>query len=149
MISSQRVADAAGGLRLGLAEDVRVPADELGVHAARDRLEIAVALLFEQQGEEIDLEEQVAELVEQLRRLAGRRGVSDLVGLLDRVRARSCGPSARGPRGSRGAAAASGPVARQAPRREASSYPSRWWRSSRWRRGGRAEADLAYEILSL
>ena len=55
------------------------------MHPARDRLEIAFSLLFEQEGEEIDLEEQVAELVEQLGGLACRRGVSDLVGLLDRV----------------------------------------------------------------
>ena len=79
-------ANPARGLRLGLAEDVRVAPDELGVHSARDRLEVAVSLLLEQEGEEIDLEEQVAELVEQLRGIAARRGVSDLVGLLDRVR---------------------------------------------------------------
>ena len=79
-------ANPARRLRLGLAEDVRVAADELGVHPARDRLEIAFSLLLEQEGEEIDLEEKVAELVEQLRRFAARRGVGDLVRLLDRVR---------------------------------------------------------------
>ena len=43
-----------------------MPADELRVHGARDLLEVAVAALFQQQGEEIDLKEEVAELVEQL-----------------------------------------------------------------------------------
>ena len=52
----------------------------------RDRLEVALPLLLEQQGEEVRLEQQVAELVEQLRRVTGVRGVGDLVGLLDRVR---------------------------------------------------------------
>ena len=49
-------------------------------------LEVARALLLEQQREEVDLEEEVAELVEQLRVVAGERRVGDLVGLLDRVR---------------------------------------------------------------
>ena len=45
-----------------------------------------MALLLQQQGEEVDLEEQVAELVEQLLGIARAGGVGDLVGLLDRVR---------------------------------------------------------------
>ena len=51
-----------------------------------DRLEVAGAALREEQREEVRLEEQVAELVEQLRVVAGERRVGDLVGLLDRVR---------------------------------------------------------------
>ena len=53
---------------------------------ARDAVEVAVSLLLEQEREEVDLEEQVAELVEELGRVVGERGVGDLVGLLDGVR---------------------------------------------------------------
>ena len=63
-----------------------MPADELRVHRARDLLEIALAALLEEQREEVDLEEQVAELVQQLGGVARQRRVGDLVGLLDRVR---------------------------------------------------------------
>jgi hypothetical protein len=63
-----------------------MPADELRVHRPRDRLEVALALLLEQEREEVDLEEQVAELVQQLRRRACDGRVGDLVRLLDRVR---------------------------------------------------------------
>jgi ribosomal protein L12E/L44/L45/RPP1/RPP2 len=45
---------------------VRVPADELRVNRARDAGEVALPLLLQEQREEVDLEEQVAELVEQL-----------------------------------------------------------------------------------
>ena len=76
----------AGSVGLHVAEDVRVAADELGVHRPRHLLEVAVALLLQQQGEEVDLEEEVAELVEQLGRRSGLGRVGDLVGLLDRVR---------------------------------------------------------------
>src|SRR5262245_8736371 len=72
--------------RLRVTEDVRMPADELRVDRARDGLEVAVALLLEEKREEVDLEEQVAELVEELRGVVGVRGVGDLVRLLDRVR---------------------------------------------------------------
>jgi len=65
---------------------VRVAADELRVDAARDRLEVAAPLLREQEGEEVDLEEEVAELVEELLGRARDRGVGDLVRLLDGVR---------------------------------------------------------------
>ena len=77
---------ATRGLRLDLAEDMRVPAHELRVDAARDGLEVAVALLRQEQREEVDLEEQVAQLVEQLRVVVRERRVGDLVGLLDGVR---------------------------------------------------------------
>ena len=53
---------------------------------ARHLLEVARALLLQQQRQEEDLEEQVAELVDELLLAAGERGVGDLVGLLDRVR---------------------------------------------------------------
>ena len=128
-------ANAAGGLRLGLAEDVRVAADELGVYPARDRLEITFVLFLQQQREELDLEEKVAELVQQLRGFAPRSRVGDLVRLLDRVRhdrERSLFPIPR-------------TVTAQPPcqllqfnerlgERQAATR-SRWWRSSRWRRG--------------
>jgi hypothetical protein len=72
--------------RLDIAEDVRVARDQLLVDPARDRSEIAAALLLEQQRQEVGLEEEVAELVLELRRITEQRGVCDLVGLLDRVR---------------------------------------------------------------
>ena len=68
------------------AEDVRVPAHELRVDAAGHLRQVARASLLEQEREEVDLEEEVAELVEQLLVVAGERRVRDLVGLLDRVR---------------------------------------------------------------
>ena len=80
------LADAARRVGLDLAEDVWMAADELGVHCPRNLLEIAVALLLQQEGEEVDLEEEVAELVEQLGRIARIGGVRDLVGLLDGMR---------------------------------------------------------------
>ena len=83
---SQFVRHALGRLRLDVAEDVRMPAHELLVHAARDLREVAGAALLEQEREEVDLEEQVAELVEQLLVVAGERRVGDLVRLLDGVR---------------------------------------------------------------
>jgi hypothetical protein len=56
------------------------------VDAARDLREVTGAALLEQQRQETDLEEQIAELVEQLRVVGRERGVGDLVRLLDRVR---------------------------------------------------------------
>ena len=76
----------AGALDLGLAEDVRMAADQLLAAVLGDLGERAGAALLEQQREEVDLEEHVAELVEQLGVVAGVRGVRELVGLLDRVR---------------------------------------------------------------
>ena len=76
----------AGVLDLDVGEDVRVPADQLLAHVLGDLGQRAAAALLEQQREEVDLEEDVAELVEQLGVVAGvgRRG--ELVGLLDGVR---------------------------------------------------------------
>src|SRR5207253_1388177 len=78
--------DAPRRLRLHVAEDMWVPPDELLVDQPRRLREIARALLLEQQREEVDLEEQVAELVEQLAVVARERCIRDLVRLLDRVR---------------------------------------------------------------
>ena len=69
-----------------LAEDVRVAADELRRGVLGHAVQRARAALLEQQREEVDLEEHVAELVEQLRVVAGLGGVGQLVGLLDGVR---------------------------------------------------------------
>ncbi len=80
------LANATGCPRVALAEDVRMPANQLVVNAARDLLEIASSLLLEEQREEEDLEQKVAELVAQLRFVAGLGRVSDLVCLFDRVR---------------------------------------------------------------
>src|SRR5262249_41807564 len=80
------LAHAAGSLRLGRAEDVGMARDELGVDSLGDRLKVAGAALVEEEREEVDLEEQVAELVEQLGVVRGESRVGDLVRLLDRVR---------------------------------------------------------------
>ena len=53
---------------------------------AGDRLEILASALRQQEREEVDLEQEVAELVGELRVVAPDRRVGDLVGLLDRVR---------------------------------------------------------------
>ena len=50
------------------------------------RLEVAACVLLEQQRQEDALEEEIADLVEQLRVVVGERGVRDLVRLLDGVR---------------------------------------------------------------
>jgi hypothetical protein len=63
-----------------------VASHELLVDQPRRLLEVAASALLQQEREEVDLEEQVAELVEQLLVVARERGVGDLVGLLDRVR---------------------------------------------------------------
>ena len=75
-----------GSSRLDVAEDVRMPAHELLVDAAGHLRQVAGSSLLEQEREEVDLEQEVAELVEQLLVVAGERRVRDLVGLLDRVR---------------------------------------------------------------
>src|SRR6185436_5500520 len=60
--------------------------DELAVNVPSYILEISQALLLQEQGQEIHLEEKIAELVEQLCVVAGDRRVGDLVRLLDGVR---------------------------------------------------------------
>jgi hypothetical protein len=63
-----------------------VPPHELLVDQPRGRLEIPAIPLVEEKREEVDLEEQVAELVEELLVVSRERGVRDLVRLLDGVR---------------------------------------------------------------
>ena len=80
------LADAAGRSRLGVAEDVRVAPYELPVDAACDLLEAGSAALLEQQRQKVDLEEQVTQLVGELRIVVGDRRVGHLECFLDRVR---------------------------------------------------------------
>ena len=80
------LAHSPGRARLSIAEDVGMPADELRVNRARRLLEVSMPLLLEEQREEVDLEQQIAELVEQLVRTIRESGVRDLVRLFDRVR---------------------------------------------------------------
>ena len=61
-------------------------ADQLRGQLVGDLAERARVALLEQEREEDDLEEDVAELVAQLRVIAAAGGVGELVGLLDRVR---------------------------------------------------------------
>ncbi len=65
---------------------MRVAADELLAAVLGDGGEVARAALLEQQRQEVHLKQDVAELVEELRVVAGVRGVGELVRLLDRVR---------------------------------------------------------------
>ena len=80
------LADSTGGTCLDLSEHMRMPPDELLVDRSRGLLEVTVPLLLEKERQEVDLEEEIAQLVEQLVGPVGERGVGDLVGLLDRVR---------------------------------------------------------------
>ncbi len=73
-------------VRLCLPEHVRMAADQLLDRALGDLGEASRAALLEQQGQEVDLEQHVAELVDELGVVAAVRGVGQLVGLLDRVR---------------------------------------------------------------
>jgi len=74
------------GLGQLVAEDVRVAAHELVVAVVGHPREVAGAALLQQQRKEVDLEENVAELVEQLGVVASLRRIGQLVGLLHRVR---------------------------------------------------------------
>src|SRR3954447_7100793 len=65
---------------------MRVAADQLLAAVLGDLGQRARAALLQQQRQEVHLEEHVAELVEQLGVVAAVRGISQLVGLLDRVR---------------------------------------------------------------
>src|SRR5207247_6265088 len=71
---------------LRIAEDVRVTADEFVVNAPRNRFEILAAALTQQQRKKVDLEQEVAKLVGELRVVAADRRIRDLVCLLDGVR---------------------------------------------------------------
>ena len=70
---------------LSLPEYVRMAADQLLNRALGDLGKASRAALLEQQRQEVDLEQDVAELVDELRVVAGVCGVGELVGLLDRV----------------------------------------------------------------
>ncbi len=65
---------------------MRVAADQLLAHVVGHPGQVALAALLEQQRQEVDLEEDVAELVEELGVVARVGRVGQLVGLLDRVR---------------------------------------------------------------
>ena len=78
--------DGPGVVRGDLAEDVRVAAHELLAHVLGDLREVAGVALLHEEREEVDLEEDVAELVEQLGVVALVGRVGELVGLLDGVR---------------------------------------------------------------
>src|SRR5262245_12748550 len=80
------LAHATRGASLGVTEHVRVPANELFVDEPRDGLEVVPATLLQQQGEEVDLEQEVAELVRELGIVARNRRVGHFVCLLDGVR---------------------------------------------------------------
>ena len=86
LIASQLRSTSPASSTSIVAEHVRVAADQLLAAVLGDLGERAAAALLEQQREEVDLEEHVAELVEQLGVVAGVRGGGQLVGLLDRVR---------------------------------------------------------------
>src|SRR6185295_10490711 len=77
---------SAGSGKVLLSEDVWVPPDELRVDVPGDLREIPLALLRKEQGQDVNLEEEIAELVEELRRVARESGVGHLVRLFDRVR---------------------------------------------------------------
>ena len=70
---------------IGVAEDVRVAADDLGRDRGLDVGQVEDAGLGRQLGVEDDLEQQVAELPGELRRGARLERVVDLVGLLEQV----------------------------------------------------------------
>jgi len=79
-------AHRAGSGEVLLSEDVRVAPDQLFVRVPCNLLEVSLALLRQEQGQYVDLEEEIAELVEELRRVVCEGGVGDLVGLFHRVR---------------------------------------------------------------
>ena len=68
-----------------VAEDVRMAADQLARDALDDVAEIERAGLLGHPGMEHDLEQQVAELVLQVEKIAARDRLGDLIGFLDRV----------------------------------------------------------------
>src|SRR6266511_5299524 len=79
------LAHATGRASFGVPEDVRMTTDELRVNSTSDLFEIARSLLREEEGEEVDLEEETAELVGELEIVPGDRRIRDLVRLFDGV----------------------------------------------------------------
>jgi hypothetical protein len=84
------ILDLVGGLQRGALafreEHVRVAADQLLAVGIGDRGEVTGAALLEKQGQEHDLEQEVAELIDELGVVALTCRLGDLVRLLDRVR---------------------------------------------------------------
>src|SRR3954452_3317409 len=78
--------DLAGALHLGRPEHMRMAADQLLAAVLGHLGPRPLAALLEQKREEVDLEEDVAELVEQLGVVGRVGGVGQLVGLLHGVR---------------------------------------------------------------
>ena len=85
LISSQRRLTSSGERSSVSAEHMRMPADELSRDGLDHVAEREGALLLGHAGMEDDLEQQVAELVPQIREIAALDGVGDLVGFLDGV----------------------------------------------------------------
>ena len=89
--------DLLGRVRVDVAEHVRVAVHELVVHAARHVGQVELPLLVGQAGVEDDLEEQIAQLLLQMRvgvgvgaasasaRSSAGQRVQDLVALLDQM----------------------------------------------------------------
>ena len=85
MISSHWTFTASGVVGVRRGEDMRVPAD----HLARDRLddvaEIEGALFLRHARMEDDLQEQVAEFVAEIGKIAALDRVGHLIGLFERI----------------------------------------------------------------
>ena len=77
--------DLRRGVGDGVGEDVRVPADELGLDVVGHAGEVAGAFFVEHEGEQHDLQQQVAELAVLRVQVAAGDGVGQLVDLLDGV----------------------------------------------------------------
>ena len=137
LTSSQRLRASPADSALSAAEHPGMAHAQLGRHAERDVHPRADLGLLAQQRQERRLEEQVAELVEQLRREPGlAHRVGDLVGLLDGVRddrGRRLGPIPRA------FAAQHAPSARAArPRRACAAWRASSGRSGSVRHRGQA-----------
>ena len=90
--------DRSGGFDRGIGEDVGMAPYELRLDLPRGRGQVSLARLLEQERQEEHLEQEIAQLVEQLHGLPCQRGVGHLVGLLDGVghdRARGLRPVPR------------------------------------------------------
>ena len=85
LMRSQRLLTSAGVLGDGVGEDVGVAADELDLDVGGDAGEVAGAPLAEHEGEQHDLQQQVAELAVLRREVVVGDGVGQLVHLFDGV----------------------------------------------------------------
>ena len=109
LISSQRSFTAAASLRIDVAEDMRVAADQLVVIASTTSPKAKRAFLLRHLRVEDDLQQEVAELILQVVEIAALDRVGDLVGFLDRVGRDRREILLRGPTGSRSPASAAAP----------------------------------------